>query len=114
MLKVDEKNGITLTRGDSAVFSVTVEDEHGETYDYSDDTVKFGVKRSAFDTDCVLEKTVEDGQVVLTPEDTENMEYGDYLYDIEITHVDDSGEEPVTDVWTPIAAARFTLGFNVL
>ena len=111
MLKVDEQNGITLTRGDSAILDVTIKDGDGNTYDYSDDEVKFGVKRSAFDTECVLEKTVEDGKITLEPEDTAELEFGDYLYDIQLTHVDESEN---TSIFTPIAAARFSVGFNVL
>lgn len=107
-------NSIMLTRGDSAEITVAFTDSEGNPYDASGDTVKFGVKRSAFDAECVLEKTIENGKITFTPDDTKNMEYGDYLYDVEITHVDDSGEEPVTSVWTPIAAARFSLGYNVL
>lgn len=111
MLTVDEKNGITLTRGDSAELEVVIKDANGDTYDYSNDTVKFGVKRTAFESACVLEKTVEDGKIVLTPEDTKTMEYGDYLYDIQVAV---TGEDESVSIYTPIAAARFSLGYEVL
>ena len=110
MLKVDEQNGITLTRGDSATLEVVIKDGE-ETYDYSGDVVKFGVKRSPFDAECVLEKTVEDGKIVLEPEDTETLEFGDYVYDVQLTHVD---EDEATSIYTPIAAARFSIGYSVL
>lgn len=116
MLVVDEKNNVTLTRGDSAKFTLTLTDSEGEAYDYSNDVVKFGVKRSAFDASCVLEKTVEDGVITLEPADTEGMEFGDYLYAVEVRHTveaETEGEEDKAEVYTPIVA-RFSLGYNVL
>lgn len=118
MVKIDEKMGITLTRGDSASFTLTIEDAEEQTYDFSNDVVKFGVKRSPFDKDCILEKTFdEEGKITFTPADTENLEFGDYLYDVEVRHTTEAeseAEEDVVDVYTVIAAARFTLGWNVL
>lgn len=111
MLVVDENNNIKITRGDSAELTIALKDAEGETYDYSEDVVKFGVKRSAFDTSCVIEKTVTDSKVVLTPADTETLEFGDYLYDVEVRHTNESEE---VEVYTPISAARFTIGYNVL
>lgn len=116
MLVVDEKNNIMLTRGDSAKFKLTLTDSEGETYDYSNDEVKFGIKRSAFDASCVLEKTVVDGAIELEPADTESMEFGDYLYSVEVRHTveaETEGEEDKIEVYTPIVA-KFSLGYNVL
>lgn len=109
MLIVSEDNSIFLTRGDNAEIEITLTKD-GQTYDYSNDDVKFGMKRSAFDTDCVLEKEIVDGKLVLTEDDTKDLEFGDYLYDVELrTEVE--GEE---QVYTPIAAAKFSIGYNVL
>lgn len=112
-------NKITLTRGDTAKITVSFTDEGGDPYDFSDDVVKFGVKRSAYDTECVLEKTIDSatGKFELTPADTKDMEYGDYLYDIEIQHTiegETEEDEDTVEVYTPIAAAKFTLTYNVL
>ena len=117
MLVVDsESMNIKLTRGDSAKFELTLTDSEGETYDYSNDTVKFGVKRSAFDENCVIEKDVVDGVITLEPADTESMEFGDYLYSIEVRHTveaESEEEEDKVEIYTPIVA-RFSLGYNVL
>lgn len=116
MLVVDEKNNVTLTRGDSAKFTLSLTDSEGESYDYSNDEVKFGVKRSAFDASCVLEKDVIDGVITLEPADTESMEFGDYLYSIEVKHTveaESEGEEDKVEIYTPIVA-KFSLGYNVL
>ena len=118
MLTVDEKMNITLTKGDSAVLALSLQTSGGETYDYSDDVVKFGVKRTAQSQELVLEKTVdEDGQIVLTPEDTDNIDgYGDFIYAVRVYHTteaESAEEEDTVDVYTPIVA-RFTLGFDVI
>lgn len=112
MLTVDEKMNIMLTKGDSAVLALSLETSGGETYDYSDDVVKFGVKRTAQSQELVLEKTVdEDGQIVLTPEDTDSIDgYGDFIYAVRVYH---TTEDEEVNVYTPIVA-RFTLGFDVI
>lgn len=107
MLVIDNSNGITLTRGDNAELHLTLT-SGGETYDYSNDKVVFGVKRSAFEENLILEKIVdEDGNIVLEHDDTKNLEFGDYLYSIRLETED--GE-----VYTPIAGARFSLGFDIV
>lgn len=115
MISIDG-NKIVLTRGDSACIGLQLEDGSGNPYDFSGDVVKFGLKRSVFnDGACILEKTFDsEGKIYFKPEDTEKMEFGDYLYDIQVTVTDDSGDEPVVNKYTPIAAAKFTLGFNVM
>ena len=119
MINVDANMNITLTKGDSAVFSVALEDSEGSTYDYSDDVVKFAVKRAPVnDNTVVLEKTVNaEGKIVLTPEDTNKIDgYGDFIYAIKVyktTEAETEGEEDTVDVYTPVVA-RFTLGYNVI
>ena len=102
---------ITVTKGDSAVMELELTDSEGETYDYSNDVVKFGIKRSPQDQALVLEKTVEDGKITITPEDYSGMDgYGDFIYAIRVYHENESEE---TEVYTPIVA-RFSLGFDVI
>lgn len=113
MLKVGEHNEVFLTRGDSACLGLSLEDGSGNPYDFSNDSVKFGLKRSAFaNGNCIIEKTFdEEGKIYFSPADTEKLEFGDYVYDVEVRV---TGEDETVDVYTPIAAAKFTLGFNVL
>ena len=117
MFTVDEKNNIKLTRGDSATFELTVKDGDDNTYDFSGDVVKFGVKRSALDTgEALLQKTFdENGKIAFTPEDTAKMAYGDYIYNVTIYHENEAEpeEEPTVDVYTVICA-NFSLMWNVL
>jgi len=118
MINVDANMNITLTKGDSAVLSLELKDGEGSTYDYSNDDVKFVVKRAPVnDPTVVLEKTVEDGQIVLKPEDTSKLDgFGDFIYAIKLYHTveaETEGEEDTVDVYTPVVA-RFSLGYNVI
>lgn len=118
MLIIDEKNNIKLTRGDSATLELSIKDGEGETYDFSGDVVKFGVKRSALDNgEALLQKTFdENGKIAFTPEDTKDMAYGDYIYNVTVYHTTEAEseeEEDVVDVYTVICA-NFTLAWNVL
>ena len=106
MLKVNADNSIELTRGDTARISLSITKADGTPYDYSADTVLFSVKTSVLSTELVLQKTVTDGTVYIAPSDTEELKYGDYVYDVELTT--QSG-----DVCTIITPARFTLTAEV-
>ena len=116
MISVDEKMNISLTKGDSATLELTLMNGE-EEYDYSNDDVKMVVKRSQQDSEVVLEKTVEDSKITLTPADTNGIEgFGDFLYAIKVYHTveaESAEEEDTVDVYTPVVA-RFTLGYNVV
>lgn len=119
MINIDEKMNITLTKGDSAVLSLELKDGDGNTYDYSNDDVKFVVKRNPVnETTVVLEKTVdEDGNIVLKPEDTNTIDgFGDFIFAIKLYHTveaESEEEEDTVEVYTPVVA-RFSLGYNVI
>lgn len=79
-------NVITMTRGDTGSFSVTIKQNDGTTYDYSDDTVLFTVKENCYTTEIIFQKVVKYGEdVVIEHEDTKNLFYGDYWYDVQLT-----------------------------
>lgn len=82
-------NNISITRGDSAIFALSIKKADGEPYKIAEgDTVIFTVKMSTFDTKIITQKTVVDGVVRLHPEDTKDLEYGTYYYDVELTQAD--------------------------
>ena len=100
MVKVNNNN-ITVTRGDNVTLNLAI-----DGYDFSGDTVTFGVKRDYQDKDCVLEKVVgADGKIEITSEDTAKLEAGAYVYDVKVV-----GAE-VTQ--TVIAGAGFVVGQSV-
>lgn len=82
-------NNISITRGDSAIFALTVKKADGEPYKIGEgDTVIFTVKKSAYDKEIITQKTVVKGVVTLNPDDTKDLEYGTYYYDVELTQAD--------------------------
>ena len=98
-------NTITLTRGDTARIDLTLSKD-GESYDYSADTVVFSVKKTTSTPTYIMQKTVTDGVIYIAPDDTENLSYGDYVYDVQLTT--QSG-----DVCTVIPPSKFTLATEV-
>ena len=84
MFKIDNTNKITMVRGDTAVFTLTL-----AGYALSQgDQVKFTVKRSANESKAYITKTItefNDGKAIITlnEEDTKTMPDGDYLYEVE-------------------------------
>ena len=105
MVKVTD-NHIEITAGDSGIFDVTIMNGESE-YDYSNDEVKFGVKKNFNDATCVIEKDVVDGKVTLEPEDTKDLSVGIYFYDVKV--VTSEGE-----VCTVISAQQFEVCHSVL
>ena len=115
MLKVDANGNISLNRADTGEITLTIKDGDGNTYDYSGDTVVFGVKRSALDTgEPIIEKTFdENGKIYFTEDDTKNMQYGSYIYSIRCTHEETVDEETVTTSQT-VLLANFTVEWAVV
>ena len=82
---------ITLTRGDTFKTVITINNHDGEVYQPQDgDVVRFALnkkyKKDNEEPPLILKfLDNEDLLLELTPEDTKNLKYGDYVYDIEIT-----------------------------
>ena len=96
-----EKVNIEMTRGDSE--SVTV--RCSQPFQ-AGDTVYLTVREDA-ESDIAMQKTVTvfpDGKAVIgiDSEDTERLDFGDYLYDVQVTWADGT-------VTTLIAPSRFRL-----
>ncbi len=85
-----------VTRGDSAIFSLGLVDVDGNPFTLGDgDMLTFTVKKSTSDKDAVISKQVTDA-VVLAPEDTSNLAYGRYVYDLQLTRKNGYVETIVT------------------
>ena len=98
MFKV-ENNAITLTRGDSGIAEITLTTEAGEQYTPQEgDSVHFYAKPNKFTlkmtefvaAEPVIEKTIPitDLNLRLNPQDTKDLPFGEYLYDLELTFAD--------------------------
>lgn len=83
MLTVDEKQNITLTRGDTAVLTLIV--KQGESdYDYSDDLTQLTVKRNTATQEIVIQKTFTGTSITIEPNDTKDLYYQDLKYDVQL------------------------------
>lgn len=109
MLVIDENNNIWLTRGDSAVITLTVT-ENGTPYDYSEDLTQFTVKRNTVTEDIIIQKTFTGSSISLTPDDTKDLYYQDLKFDVQLI-------TPAGEVHTVIAPSDFIImeevNFNV-
>lgn len=82
-------NDISLTRGDSAVLLLKIQKSNESEYELqAGDSVLFTVKKSVYDTDVIIQKKLTDGAIRLNPDDTKDLEYGTYYYDVELTQSD--------------------------
>lgn len=108
MFKI-EGTYITLTRGDTLECKVNIYDADGNEYTPSgNDVVRFALKKTAYDRQPAIYKVIPNDTMVLTiePEDTQDLDFGTYVYDIQITLADGT-------VDTFIADARFNIGVEV-
>ena len=81
-----QNNTITMTRGDTAVLKLDIINEQGIPYVPTDgDVVLFTLKRNVMEKDVILQKSMVDGKIIIHPQDTSHLEYGQYVYDVELT-----------------------------
>lgn len=106
------QQAITMIRGTSAAFGVSITDENGNAYTLqSGETLRFGIKTTPTDTNYIISKDFteqdSDGNYVfaLAPADTENLSFGAYWFDI--------GLQSGDDYWNVIPASAFNLAYNV-
>lgn len=101
---------IRLTRGDSFYCQVGMKNREDGT-DYipqTGDVVRFALKKKYKDETPLILKDIPISTLILhlEPEDTKNLEYGDYVYDIELTKANG-------DVDTFIEKAKFKISEEV-
>ena len=109
MLRVNGNNDIQLTRGDTARLSLTIQDElTGDGYSpVAGDVIRLTIRKSVYATDKIMEKELElsEGDEInftFAPEDTQALDYGTFVYDVELTTADG-------DVYTIITPSKFRL-----
>ena len=88
MFKVDNNN-ISMIRGDSGVFIITITDTNGTPVELTDgDGLTFTLRRTPRSPTIVLQKTITDGTLTINPSDTQDMPFGSYVYDVELKRAD--------------------------
>lgn len=85
MLTVKGSN-ITMNRGDDVYITVTVRQAGGQEYVLQEgDTLYFAAKKKATDKDyAIAPKALIGNTLELSPLDTEQLDFGTYVYDIRL------------------------------
>lgn len=92
MFKVDNNN-ISLIRGDSGAFTISIADTNGTPVELTDgDVLTFTLRRTPWSPTIVLQKTITDGTLTINPSDTQDMPFGSYVYDVELKRQRDTAE----------------------
>jgi len=87
VFEVQDDNTIKITRGDYACFDIEIEDFDGEPYiPGENEIVTFTVRKST--TAKVIEIQKTGTTIQIEGADTDNMKYGRYVYDVQLTHAD--------------------------
>lgn len=82
-------NTIEMTRGDTFIATVGITDSSGEAYTPAEgDAIRFALKKDYKGKNPLITKTIPNGSLVLqlNPADTKALCFGNYVYDIELTH----------------------------
>lgn len=88
MFKVDNNN-ISMIRGDSGVFTISITDTDGSPVELTGgDVLTFTLRRAARNPAIVLQKIIADGELDIKPADTDGLTFGAYVYDIELKRAD--------------------------
>lgn len=80
---------ILLTRGDTLKAHVSMIQQDGTEYvPQEGDSIRFAMKKSYSDPSVLIEKTIPNSTLLLhlEPNDTKTLEFGSYVYDIELTY----------------------------
>lgn len=80
---------IMLTRGDTLKAHVSMIKQDGSEYvPQEGDSIRFAMKKSYSDSSVLVEKTIPNDTLLLhlEPNDTKLLEFGSYVYDIELTY----------------------------
>lgn len=87
MLEVSKNGDIKLTRGDTAYLTVSVNiKDYGEPYTVkTDDVLTLTVKQDYNDEPLIEKKITGTTTFHIEPKDTKELEFGIYVYDVQVT-----------------------------
>lgn len=84
MINIEDKT-IRLTRGDSCTINLSIEYQSGTPYEpLPTDNIIFTVKPDVNNDYYAIRKVFTNQHIKLTKEDTINLNFGEYLYDIRL------------------------------
>ena len=96
---------IELTRGDTFKRTLVLTDAEGNPFTpANNDVIRFALKKKVKDENVLINKIIPNDTLILQidPDDTKELPFGDYVYDIQITY-------PNGDVDTFITVSRFKI-----
>lgn len=102
-------NTIYLTRGDTFRATISIFNPDGTSYTpIEGDSIRFAMKENVDDEECLINRDIpiDTMMLVIYPEDTKELDYGNYVYDIQLTKADG-------DVDTFITASKLKLTYEV-
>lgn len=92
---------ISVTRGNTLLASVSMKDkETGDTIQPSPgDIVRFAVKKFYTNSDILIYKIIPNDTMILElePDDTKDLPFGDYVFDIKIIYADGKEDTFITE-----------------
>jgi hypothetical protein len=97
---------ITLTRGDTCAIDINIFTQDGAKYQLQPgDTVRFAMKQNYSDASPLVVKEIDKQlmQIWLEPEDTKGLNFGNYVYDIQLTTADG-----IVDTFIPKGKLKLT------
>ena len=109
MLKIDNENMIiALTRGDTANIVFSAVDEQGTSYTpVANDKLTFSVAKKVgqdpvFEpiTNTMISSATDFWTITLQPAHTNNLKFGDYVFDVQLTRYNGGNEEVDTIIGT--------------
>lgn len=92
-MKKVQNNKITMTRGDTCKIQLFLSNDDGEPYTPNEnDVIRFAAKTSYSDDEPLIYIIVPNDTLLLEirPEDTKELPFGTYVYDMQITFADGS------------------------
>lgn len=79
---------ITLTRGDTLNALISITDSEGNPYTPMEgDSIRFAMKSKITDENPILniDIPIDTMELIIQPEDTKHLNFGSYVYDIQLT-----------------------------
>lgn len=97
MINIDSYYNIEMTRGDSLTLELSLTKNNEAYTPEAGDVIRFAMAKTYKDTrgyELLIEKVInhEDMLLRLDPQDTATLNYGKYVYDLQITYADGTVE----------------------
>lgn len=92
---------IHLTRGDTLIANLEIKRDDETYIPAVGDVIRFAMKKDYKDEEPLIIKTIDNNEMVLRLDssDTKSLEFGEYVYDIQITMEDGTVDTFISDIF---------------